>query len=344
MCRLAITSLLVLLLCVGRCLAQESNKCDAILKDGIFAVIKLKKGEDFHHSYEEWISNVSDDEVKQKLDTGAEIVLPIGGVPTPMKGSESYSKWQKFRQESKKGVHVTIDRKSFFDYFSTSADANIVAAWTKCIETQAKGLQLTVQDNGDQSTLTLEWNSPGNIVLDPLRATNADFLDPASEKMTLPSKTPKRIRFARPDSAKATVIIVDGDKDSAERVIPGKQQNLQPIFPGREARLIAAKNYDIYVLQDAINPHGGKLRLEQCFGTKGKAEVRKALDSDVEVVHWQPPNDQGWTGTDSFTCYVINEPEGEKRKFQVSVKVYELDKIPTLTEDDLYTVIPVKPN
>lgn len=73
------------------------GRCDAILSHGIFDTVIFDLNMDVSENLFEWLKRSTFSEVKEKIDAGLKLSLPIKGVPFSLDGSfteDDFNQWK----------------------------------------------------------------------------------------------------------------------------------------------------------------------------------------------------------------------------------------------------------
>lgn len=129
--------------------------CDAILNQGVFDKIFIDTSRSVATNIFEWLKQASYKEVKDKIDAGLKVALPIKGVPVNIGGRFSKDDFEKWKEEIDKGNARSFTENESLQIISSSASKIIADAWVACIKA-------TVPPNAPTVGLLCELNGTEN--------------------------------------------------------------------------------------------------------------------------------------------------------------------------------------
>jgi hypothetical protein len=109
--------------------------CDAILSQGVFDQVFIDTSRSISESLFQWLKTSSYKEVKNRIDGGLSIGLPIKGIPIEFGGDFSEDEFEKWKQEIDKGNSRNFTENESLKIVSSSASKVIADAWVACIKT-----------------------------------------------------------------------------------------------------------------------------------------------------------------------------------------------------------------
>lgn len=108
--------------------------CDAILNQGVFDRVFIDTNRSVSDNIFEWLSKSSYEEVKDRIDAGLNIGLPIKGVPVNIGGSFSKDDFDKWKEEINSGNARNFTENESLRIISSTASKTIADAWVACIK------------------------------------------------------------------------------------------------------------------------------------------------------------------------------------------------------------------
>lgn len=143
------------------------DNCDAILKAGIFNDILVRQDRSVAENVFEWLKTSTYSEVKNKIDAGLKVALPIEGIPLDLGANFTEDEFNQWKQDVDQGRARNFAEHEALTLVQRSVDQGIVTAWTICMDRKyGAGLSLSISEPHEQQGLVLTARYIPNDVTD----------------------------------------------------------------------------------------------------------------------------------------------------------------------------------
>lgn len=137
------------------------DRCDAILKDGVFDQILVNTSKSLSGNLTEWLESIDYEEFQKQQSAGLNIGFPIKGIPVSIGGTFSQNEFENWKKEVSSGSSRQFREDEVMQIFNKSASQTILKAWSDCISqtASATGLQYDteVTNGGLDIVFTVRW-------------------------------------------------------------------------------------------------------------------------------------------------------------------------------------------
>lgn len=135
--------------------------CNDILKQGIFDETMISGQRSVSEDLFEWLKCSTYQTVKQKIDSGLKIGLPLEGIPLQIGGSFTNDEFNSWKQKINTGQARAFSANEVTLIVKRNVNDSIIKAWSECIKAQHRGLGLisdiSVKDDPSHLVYTVRY-------------------------------------------------------------------------------------------------------------------------------------------------------------------------------------------
>jgi hypothetical protein len=317
-----------------------ADDCDAILKGGVFDIIKFDSQKSLASNYLDWLKTADFKEAKAASQFGLSIDLgPYGTYG----GNTSEEQWNQSKSYREHLTEDTLSEKTAFRYFSAIANRDILDKWLECkritLEKLGLSADFAVTPAEPEVLVTVHWRGTSQ---DPIVLKKLDELNVSSNTFAeykVPSGADCVFRVTRRDLKKETVLVVSHNK-----ALP----SLYIRIPGEPEKVVVHENQKVsHERMDVAGalgsrPGGQAARAEIPKGTRLTSITVNSAPWVMGIAVSASDGSSQLFGLDrkhSEREQVINLPEGEE---VIGLDVwynFEIDAIAVVTNKRTYDMV-----
>ncbi len=140
---------------------NESNVCTPLLQFGPFDSVIIDSKKSFKENLDYWLITSDYKTVKDSMNAGLKLGLPIKGIPINLDASFSESEFNEWKSERNEKFRREITSEESLSIITKTASAILVEGYVSCIKTITPGLKSFYTLNGSTILLVFKYNPLG---------------------------------------------------------------------------------------------------------------------------------------------------------------------------------------
>src|SRR5581483_10285695 len=140
--------------------ARQPDQCSDILRDGVFNTHVVSSSQQNSENYRKWECTASFSNHNEAINAGLSVGLELFGVPLQVGGT-----WAQGQIDQWKNTHCSEEERkqsssaTYYEYVRT-ADPNVLAAWSRCMEYNSPGgaaIACDIEHDSDKLLFKSRW-------------------------------------------------------------------------------------------------------------------------------------------------------------------------------------------
>lgn len=204
-----------------------ASDCDAILRDGVFNIVRFENFDNIEQRYFDWIKKLDQQTAQSAAAKGIDLGFEVKGVPVSFGADSDEKAWNTW-SKARDSLKVTdFSRQYVMRRFDKTASPDIVNAWKECALAKinatgkAQGLDLQVTRVGPSTfSLRLTFTIEGDLKIKVKRWTvdNATTADKVPK--TFQSNSPELLTYTITNPEEDVYASIDTDRGDALAILP----------------------------------------------------------------------------------------------------------------------------